>query len=240
MSMVGTLAQGNAEFLAITALMQMVRPGTPTLYSTLPTIADMRTGAYASGGIECGMLHMAFAQLARFYSVPSGGYIGLTNAKVNDAQSGFETGMSVVAGLLGGADMFNMGGLLDALKAFDFAKAVIDDEIARMLKRMARGMDFSEENLSLDVIAAEGPGGSFMVNAQTVKNMKTTALLPTIADRQMREAWIAKGALDSQARAMRRAREILSKSNPGALPAEIDGRIRGAFPGLVAGDSLPI
>ena len=240
MTMVGTLAQGNAEFLAITALMQMVRPGSPTLYSTLPTIADMRTGAYASGGIECGMLHMAFAQMASFYQVPSGGYIGLTNAKVNDAQSGFETGMSVVAGLLGGADMFNMAGLLDALKAFDFAKAVIDDEIALMLKRMVRGMEFSEENLSLDVIAAEGPGGSFMVNAQTVKNMKTTALLPYIADRDMREGWTAKGALDSQERAIRRARQILSKPNLAALAPELDARLRSEFPGLVSGESTPI
>ena len=88
MSMAGTLAQGNAEFLAAAVLMQMVQPATPLIYATLPTVADMRTGAYASGGIECGMLHMAFAQMARFYNVPCGGYIGLTNAKINDAQSG--------------------------------------------------------------------------------------------------------------------------------------------------------
>ncbi|HVM71539.1 MAG TPA: trimethylamine methyltransferase family protein, partial [Anaerolineales bacterium] len=127
MSMAGTLAQGNAEFLAISVLMQMVHEGTPTIYATLPTVADMRTGAYASGGIECGMLHMAFAQMAHFYHVPCGGYIGLSNSKVNDAQSGFETGMSSMAGILAGVDMLNMGGLLDALKVFDFAKAVIDD-----------------------------------------------------------------------------------------------------------------
>ncbi len=65
MSMAGTLAQGNAEFLAAGILMQMVVAGTPLIYATLPTVADMRTGAYASGGIECGMLHMAFAQMAR-------------------------------------------------------------------------------------------------------------------------------------------------------------------------------
>ena len=58
-------------------LMQMVRPETPLIYATLPTVADMRSGAYASGGIECGMLHMAFAQMAHFYNVPCGGYIGL-------------------------------------------------------------------------------------------------------------------------------------------------------------------
>jgi trimethylamine--corrinoid protein Co-methyltransferase len=240
MSMTGTLAQGNAEYLAITALMQMARPGTPTIYATLPTIADMRTGAYASGGIECGMLHMAFAQMARFYNVPSGGYIGLTNSKVNDAQSGYETGMSVVSGLLGGADMFNMGGLLDALKAFDFAKAVIDDEIGLMLKRMVRGMEFSDGNLSLDVIAQEGPGGSFMVNAQTVKNMKTTALLTRVADRTMREAWTANGALDTQARALRRARQILARPNQAVFSPEVDLRIRTEFPNLVPGVSTPI
>jgi trimethylamine--corrinoid protein Co-methyltransferase len=90
----GTLAQGNAEFLAAAVLMQMVREGTSLIYASLPTVADMRTGAYASGGIECGMLHMACAQMAHFYNVPCGGYVGLTNSKVNDAQAGYETGMS--------------------------------------------------------------------------------------------------------------------------------------------------
>jgi trimethylamine--corrinoid protein Co-methyltransferase len=163
MTLAGTVAQGNAEFLAAAVLIEMVEPGTPQIYATLPTVADMRTGAYASGGIECGMLHMAFAQMARFYQVPCGGYIGLTNSKINDAQSGFETGMSTVLGVVAGADMLNMGGLLDALKAFDFAKAVIDDEIALMLKRVKRGFEFNT-NLALDVIAEIGPGGTFMTH----------------------------------------------------------------------------
>ena len=66
MSLAGTLAQGNAEYLAAACLMQMVREGAPLIYATLPTVADMRTGAYASGGIECGVLHMAHAQMARY------------------------------------------------------------------------------------------------------------------------------------------------------------------------------
>ena len=125
MSMAGSLVQGNAEYLATVTLMQMVKEGTPTIYATLATVADMRSGAYTSGAIECGMMHMAFAQIARFYNVPCGGYIGLTNSKLNDAQSGDETGMSSVAGILSGMDMFNIGGLIDALKTFDFAIFVI-------------------------------------------------------------------------------------------------------------------
>ncbi len=236
MSLAGTLVQGNAEFLAAGILMQMVVPGTALIYATLPTIADMRSGAYASGGIECGMLHMAFAQMARYYSVPAGGYIGLTNSKVNDAQSGYETGMSTVAGLLAGADLFNMGGLLDALKVFDFGKAVTDDEIAQMLKRIKRGFEVDETELALDVIAQAGPGGSFMVNPHTMKRMKNAALLTTLSDRNARAQWEGKGALDTHARAMQRAREILARPAAPPFSAEVESRIRAEFPGLVSGE----
>jgi trimethylamine--corrinoid protein Co-methyltransferase len=237
MTMAGTLVQGNAEFLAAATLMQMVKEGTPLIYSTLPTIADMRTGAYASGGIECGMLHMAFAQMAHFYKVPCGGYVGLTNAKTNDAQSGYETGLSSMAALLAGADMFNMGGLLDALKAFDFAKAVIDDEIALMMKRVKRGLEFSEENLALDVIAQVGPGSTFMTNKHTVKWMRTSALMTRLADRDPREVWQNKGAPDTHSHALQRAREILSVPNPVTFSEEIEKHIRSQFPTLIPGES---
>jgi trimethylamine--corrinoid protein Co-methyltransferase len=235
MSMAGTLAQGNAEFLAISVLMQMVREGTPTIYATLPTVADMRTGAYASGGIECGMLHMAFAQMARFYNVPCGGYIGLSNSKINDAQSGYETGMSTTAGVLAGTDMLNMAGLLDALKVFDFGKAVIDDEIAQMLKRLKRGITFNEEELALQVIAQIKPGGSFMMSPHTARRMKSEALLPRLADREARETWEKKGSLDTHARAMQRANEILAQTDSDLIPADVDMRIRAQFKNLVPG-----
>jgi trimethylamine--corrinoid protein Co-methyltransferase len=235
MSMAGTLAQGNAEFLAISILMQMVREGTPTIYATLPTVADMRTGAYASGGIECGMLHMAFAQMARFYNVPCGGYIGLSNSKLNDAQSGYETGMSCTAGLLAGVDMFNMGGLLDALKVFDFAKAVIDDEIAQMLKRIKRGISFNEEELALQIIAQIKPGGSYMMSPHTARRMKSEALLPKLAEREAREIWEKKGSPDTHARAMKRVNEILSHAESDLIPVEVDELLHTRFKSLVPG-----
>ena len=235
MSMAGTLVQGNAEFLAISVLMQMVCKGTPTIYATLPTVADMRSGAYASGGIECGMLHMAFAQMARFYNVPYGGYIGLSNSKINDAQSGYETGMSTIAGILGGIDMLNMGGLLNSLKVFDFAKAVIDDEIAMMMKRLKRGIKFDEQELALEIIAQVKPGGSFLMSPHTLKRMKSEALLTWLSDRDAREAWEKRGSLDTHARAMHRVREILSHESTALFSDEVENRIRVQFKDLVPG-----
>jgi trimethylamine--corrinoid protein Co-methyltransferase len=236
MSLAGTLTQGNAEFLAAALLMQMTREGTPLIYATLPTVADMRTGAYASGGIECGMLHMAHAQMAHFYNVPYGGYIGLTNSKINDAQSGYETGLSTMAGLLAGMDMMNMGGLVEALKTFDFAKAVIDDEIAQMLKRVKRGMEFSEENLAVDVIKKIGPGGSYIVEPHTIKRMKTAGLLTKLSDRDTRSQWMKKGGQDIHARAMARVREILARPSSTLFSPEVEERIRSHFKDLVSAE----
>jgi len=240
MSMAGTIAQGNAEFLAAATLMQMCREGTPLIYATLGTVADMRSGAYTSGGIECGMLHMAYAQMAHFYNVPCGGYIGLTNSKLNDAQAGYETGMSAVAGLLAGMDMFNIGGLIDALKTFDFAKAVIDDEIAQMMKRLKRGISFSEDDLALNLIREIGPGGSFITAKHTINRMKTEAVMTKIADRDARTIWQKKGALDIHARAMNRVREIMKQTPAPLISAEIEEKLRAQFPGLVSGALEPI
>lgn len=240
MSMAGTLAQGNAEFLATAVLMQMVKEGTPTIYATLATVADMRTGAYTSGAVECGMLHMAFAQMSRFYNVPCGGYVGLTNSKLNDAQSGYETGISAMGGLLGGMDMFNVGGLIDALKTFDFAKAVIDDEIAQMLKRTKRGISFSDDELAVDLIKQTGPGGSYITARHTISRMKTEAVMTKLADRDARTTWEKKGSTDIHARAMKRVKEIMTNNITSLISPELDKKLRAEFPGMVAGNLEPI
>ncbi|MDP2778096.1 MAG: trimethylamine methyltransferase family protein, partial [Anaerolineales bacterium] len=240
MSMAGTLAQGNAEFLAAATLIQMVKEGTPLIYATLGTVADMRTGAYTSGGIECGMLHMAFAQIARFYNVPCGGYIGLTNSKLNDAQAGYETGISAMGGLVSGMDMFNIGGLIDALKTFDFAKAVIDDEISQMMKRVKRGVSFNEEDLAVNLIKEIGPGGSYIVAKHTISRMKTEAVMTKLADRDPRSIWVKKGSTDIQTRALKRVKEIMASNTSPLISPELDAKLHAEFKGMIAGELKPI
>ncbi|MDR3205436.1 MAG: trimethylamine methyltransferase family protein, partial [Deltaproteobacteria bacterium] len=104
MSLLSTVALGNAEFLSLAFLMQAIKPGSGVIYAVLSTVADMRNGDYAPGAIETGVLHMGHAEMARFYNVPSGGYIGLTNSQSNDVQNGYETSLNTSAVLLAGAD----------------------------------------------------------------------------------------------------------------------------------------
>jgi trimethylamine--corrinoid protein Co-methyltransferase len=237
MSLLGTLALGNAEFLVPSILMQMIQPRTPLIYAVLSTVADMRQGNYAPGGIETGMLQMAHCQMARFYKVPSGGYIGLTNAHLDDAQSGYETGMGSTAAMLGGVDMLNMGGLLSSLLTFDFAKAVIDNEIGLMLKRIHRGMKSGAEDICLDLIAKVGRGGSYLEETDTFNRMRTTALIPSVAMRDIRAIWEENGKTDAHTRALAEAEKILTRDNPAVFSPEVDEKLRARFKDLVAGDA---
>lgn len=238
LSMPGMLTVMNAEWLAACVLAQMSKAGTEQIYNFLPVFADMRDGAYSPGAIEVGMVISAFCQMARFYNVPAGGYLGLTNSKIPDAQAGFEKGMSPLLGAVSGIDFIVMGGQQDALMTFDFGQLVIDNEIAQMIKTVRRGFGFSRENVSLDEIKATGPAGMFADNPSTLERMRTATFMPELADRKMREQWEGEGASTIQQRAMNKALEILSSSNPAALDTETDARIHSAFDGLVSGDSV--
>ena len=66
--------------------------------------------------------------------------------------------------------------------------------------------------------------------------MKTEALLTKLSDREARTNWEKKGAFDTHARAMTRAKEILSKPSSVVFTDEIESRIRGVFPNLVTGN----
>lgn len=236
LSMMGMLAQISAEWLAAAVLAQMSRPGTPLIHNFLPVVGDMRSGAYAAGAVETGIMAMALAQMARHYGVPSGAYLGLTNAKVGDAQAGFEKAMSPALAAAAGIDFVVMGGLLDALMAFDFGQLVIDDEIALMLKRARQDLALGSLAGGLAEIREAGPGGMFVGHAETLALMKSAAFLPEIADRERREVWARRGSLDAHARALQRAKAILCEPNPAALAPDVDARVRAGFDGLVRGD----
>ncbi len=236
MTLMGTLVLGNAEFLALNVFIQMIRPEAPSIYSVLSTMSDMRTADFVSGGIETGIMQMAHTQMAQYYNIPSGGYVGLTNSHTGDAQSGYETGMSSTAALLCGADIFSEGGLISGLMAFDFGKAVIDNEISLMLKRLNRGIEFNEDDIALEVIRETGPGGSYVAHPHTIKNLLNGTYLPEIANRMMRAVWEDEGRLDAHTRALKQADEILSNDNPAVFSKEQDILIRERFKGLVSGD----
>jgi trimethylamine--corrinoid protein Co-methyltransferase len=124
--------------------------------------------------------------------------------------------------------------------AFDYGMAVIDNEIALMLKRTFRGLEFNEENLALDDIGAVGPGGMFMITERTLANMATETFFPSVADRETRDTWEEAGASDAYSTSLRKAKEIIQEHGPELFDKEIDQRVRETTAVIVEGDfSMP-
>jgi trimethylamine--corrinoid protein Co-methyltransferase len=70
--------------------------------------------------------------------------------------------------------------------------------------------------------------------------MKTTAVLPKLANRDMRQQWEDAGRPTIHDRALAEARRILAQPNEAVWDAALDAKIREHFAGLVAGDATPL
>ena len=111
-----------------------------------------------------------------------------------------------------------------------YEQFVIDDDINGNIMRMVRGIEVTDETLSLDVIEQVVKGeGHFLGTQQSLELMHSEFYYPHTADRQSRDNWQANGALDMREAARRKAKHLLKTHQPKPLPAEVDEAIRERF-----------
>ncbi|MEM3421356.1 MAG: trimethylamine methyltransferase family protein, partial [Candidatus Hadarchaeum sp.] len=114
-SLAGLLVQQNVEILSGIVLAELVSPGTPVIYGTVSTIADMKTGNIALGAVEAGLINAATAQLAHYYNLPSRGTAGTSDSKIPDVQAGLEKAMTLIMAALSGIDfVYSFAGTLES------------------------------------------------------------------------------------------------------------------------------
>lgn len=70
-TLAGTQAVQNAEFLACVVMNQAVRPGAPVICSSSTTMMDLKGAAAAVGSPEMALFAAMNAQMAQFYGIPS-------------------------------------------------------------------------------------------------------------------------------------------------------------------------
>ena len=131
----GILAQINAEVLAGIILGQLVNPGTPVLYGSVPVRARMDTLGDSYGAIETAQYNVDCAQLARFYKLPNYSTSGVCDSRTPGQQSTVERLFSDILVTLSGPQFLHCAfGLLDCNSVFSPLQAVLDDAHFTMLK----------------------------------------------------------------------------------------------------------
>ncbi len=230
-TLAGTLTQLNAEQLSGIVLTQLVRPGAPVLAGYIPGMADMRSGGYLGGGIEFGIMQAAAAQLAHFYRVPIYCSGGMSDAKIPDAQAGYEKMATFLLAAMSGANYIHHAvGMINNMSAASLEQAVIDDEIVGMALRVLRGVEVNDETLAVEAIDRVGPGGHYLMDPLTLAFMRSEYFQPRVSDRLNRTVWEEAGRQDTRQRAAARATRLLAGPTAPPLPAEADAAIRARFP----------
>ncbi|KUK32442.1 MAG: Trimethylamine methyltransferase [Thermoanaerobacterales bacterium 50_218] len=232
-TLAGTLVQQNAESLAGIVLVQQVNPGTPVLYSAVPTTVDIRTMDFLFGCVEMGLMNAAISQMAQYYNLPIYSTAGVSDSKLPDAQSGYEKATTALLCALAGSNyVHNCAGLIDKGMTVSYAQYVIDDDINGMVMRAVRGIEVNSDTLAVDVIKQVGPGGNYLAEKHTLKFMRSEFFFPNVTERRSYRQWKEDGAKDCWKRATERAKEILASHESVPIPEEIERRLAEEFPEL--------
>jgi trimethylamine--corrinoid protein Co-methyltransferase len=224
-TLIGSVVQHAAECLSGVTIHQLAKAGSPIVWGGSPAAFDMRTGTPPMGAIETMMIDMAYAQVGKSIKpggLPTHAYMGMSDAKLVDAQTGLESGIGAVLAALAGVNMVSGAGMLDFESCFSLEKLVIDAEIIGMAKRLIRGVGDSEEPLALSIMREVGHAGHFLKNKHTRKWFRKEQYIPSpVIDRDVRQTWEDKGAKDTATRAHERVAEVVAAYQPKPLPVDV-------------------
>ncbi|MCB1408602.1 MAG: trimethylamine methyltransferase family protein, partial [Rhodobacteraceae bacterium] len=226
-----SIVQAVAECLAGVVYVNAIAPGHPAIFGTWPFVSDLRTGAMSGGSAEQALLTAGCAQMHRFYGLPGGAAAGIADSKVPDMQAGWEQAISnTLAGLAGLNMVYEAVGMHASLLGFSFESLTLGDDILGQALRCVRGIDVTEDSLSIEVmkeVCLTGPG-HYLGADQTLKLMQTEYVYPTLGNRMSPKEWVEAARPDLLTAARRRTRDILDRA-PCQVSPDIDRAVRDRF-----------
>ena len=116
--------------------------------------------------------------------------------------------------------------MLEMGMTFDYAKLVMDNEFASMIKHAVKGIDVTPDALAVDVIKQVGPGGEFVSHEHTYQNFKASQSRSILIDRRMPEDWVALGSVDMLTKAKEVAVDLYDHYQPAPLSIDTQKKLR--------------
>jgi len=226
-TMAGALAQQNAEALLGVALVQLTRPGAPTVYGGFTSNVDMRSGAPAFGTPENSLANIAGGQLARRYALPyRTSACNASNAV--DAQATWETQMALWGSVMGyGNLVYHAAGWLEGGLVASFEKIVVDCEMLQHMQRLMSPLVITREEIGAEAMREVGPGGHFFGCDHTMARFRDAFYEPFLSDWQNHENWHLAGAKDATERATDLWQRVLAEYRAPALDPAVGEALEG-------------
>ncbi|MEX0757415.1 MAG: trimethylamine methyltransferase family protein [Acidimicrobiia bacterium] len=207
-----------AESMVGIAFSQLVNPGAPAILGAFVSTIDMQSGAPTFGTPETALVMYAVAALARRLNVPfrTGGH--LCASKIADAQAAYESSAVMQPTMLAGTNfVLHAAGWLEGGLAMGYEKFVLDADQLGAYRKIADGMDLSENGQGMSAFRENEPGVHFLGTQHTLENFEHAFWKSSLADANSYEQWEEEGSLDANARASVLWRSMLAEYEPPAL-----------------------
>jgi trimethylamine--corrinoid protein Co-methyltransferase len=220
-TLAGAVVQHTAESLSGVIINQLANPGAPIVWGGSPATFDMRKGTTPMGAIGTWMINCAYVQIGKELNLPTHSYLGMSDAKIVDAQCGLESSSAFMAALAG-ANMVSGVGMMDFESCLSYEKLVVDAEIIGMAKRLIAGIDGRQTPIALDILQELGHKGNFLSHPHTKKWFRKELYIPSeVIDRDTLEAWEKKGSKSTWERAKDRVETLLTQYQPSQISDEV-------------------
>jgi trimethylamine--corrinoid protein Co-methyltransferase len=142
----GMVAQINAEILAGVTLNQLVAPGAPVLYGSVPVRSRLDNLNDMYGAPEFNHYNLDCTQMARFYGLPCYSTAVVGDTVVPGIQVTVEKMLTLMSVPFGGAQYIHYAfGLLERTNMFCPEQAIMDDAHIGIVKHALRDSDVSED-----------------------------------------------------------------------------------------------
>ncbi len=227
-SILGTVAQLNAEVLAGIIFAQMVSPGTACVYGSFQSVIDLKSGTPVFGAPESQLALYLSSQLARHYGLPFRAAGAYASSKVIDAQGAYESVMAMLPSLSAQPNfVLHAAGWLESGLTAGYEKFVLDCELLGMYHTYLKGINWDEDAWAMDAILNEvPPGGHHLGTDHTKRHFRTAFYRAEVFDYDSGEAWIENGSIDSYARANKIYKQRLKAYEQPPLDPAIDEALR--------------
>ena len=200
-TVVGALALAHAEALAGITLAQITRPGAPVVYGGFTSNVDMKSGSPAFGTPEYVKAAFGAGQLARFLGFPWRSS-NATASNIPDAQSAYESQMSLWGALFGGCNfVLHAAGWLESGLTTSYEKFILDIEMLQMFAEVFQPVGAAPSDLALEAVAEVGAGGHFFGCAHTMERYRSAFYAPLVSDWRNAGQWADDGAKTATERA---------------------------------------
>ena len=211
----GTLALNIADILAGNAIAQTLKPGSRTIGGSLILALNMKTGGPQFSNAVSFLAEAAFAQMWRYYDIPCAvNSIGWSNSKMIDYQAAYETTMAFALQAVAGAAVLPFAGGLTAELTAHPLKAVIDNDVAQLVKRIVQGFRINEDTLALDLIDEMGfAPTSYLAEDHTLEYFRSERSYSTVADMSGIAQWLEKDCPTILEHAQEKMDQILASEN---------------------------